>query len=49
MAVEGDTGGRHLIGANADAVVEVELGAAVAHDVDTPEALAAAGGRLPNP
>jgi CTP:molybdopterin cytidylyltransferase MocA len=30
-------------------VVEVELGAAVAHDVDTPEALAAAGGRLPNP
>ena len=46
MAVEGDTGGRHLIGANADAVVEVELGPEVALDVDTPEALAAVGGRL---
>ena len=43
-AVAGDTGGRHLIGANADAVAEVELGPAVATDVDTPEALAAAGG-----
>jgi molybdenum cofactor cytidylyltransferase len=45
--VQGDTGGRHLIGANPEAVVEVELGPAVAIDVDTPEALAAAGGRLP--
>jgi molybdenum cofactor cytidylyltransferase len=45
--IQGDTGGRHLIGQNADAVVEVELGPAVALDVDTPEALAAAGGRLP--
>jgi len=42
--VAGDTGGRHLIGANADAVAEVEIGPAVALDVDTPEALAAAGG-----
>ncbi len=47
LAVEGDTGGRHLIGANRDAVVEVEVGPAVAIDVDTPEGLAAAGGELP--
>ena len=46
-AVQGDTGGRHLIGQNADSVVEVELGAPVALDVDTPEALAAIGGMLP--
>jgi molybdenum cofactor cytidylyltransferase len=46
-AVQGDTGGRHLIGAHPDAVVEVEVGPAVATDVDTPEALAAAGGALP--
>ena len=44
--VAGDTGGRHLIGANADAVAEVEIGPAVALDVDTPEALAAAGGEI---
>ncbi len=43
-AVAGDTGGRHLIGENADAVAEVEIGPAVALDVDTPEALAAIGG-----
>jgi molybdenum cofactor cytidylyltransferase len=47
MAVHGDTGGRHLIGENPDAVVEVELGRAVALDIDTPEALKAAGGLLP--
>ncbi len=47
MAVAGDTGGRHLIGANPDAVVEVESGAVVVADVDTPEDLAAIGGRLP--
>ena len=47
VAVQGDTGGRHLIGANPEAVVEVELGPAVALDIDTPEALAAAGGVLP--
>ncbi len=47
MAVQGDTGGRHLIGANPEAIVEVELGPAVALDIDTPEALAAAGGSLP--
>jgi molybdenum cofactor cytidylyltransferase len=46
-AVHGDTGGRHLIGENPDSVVEVEIGPPVALDVDTPEALAAIGGTLP--
>lgn len=43
-SVQGDTGGRHLIGANPDAVIEVEIGRAVTLDIDTPEELAAAGG-----
>jgi len=43
--VAGDTGGRHLIGQYPDAVAEVEIGAAVTLDVDTPEALAAVGGK----
>ena len=47
QAIEGDTGARHLIGAHADAVVEVEIGPEVALDLDTPEALRAAGGTLP--
>ncbi|MCX5578388.1 molybdopterin-binding/glycosyltransferase family 2 protein [Kaistia terrae] len=46
-AIEGDTGARHLIGAHADAVVEVEIGPEVALDLDTPEALRAMGGTLP--
>lgn len=46
-AVQGDTGGRHLIGENPEAVAEVEIGPPVALDVDTPEALAAIGGSLP--
>jgi molybdenum cofactor cytidylyltransferase len=46
-AVHGDTGGRHLIGANPDAVVEVELGPAAGRDIDTPEELEAAGGLPP--
>jgi molybdenum cofactor cytidylyltransferase len=45
MQVEGDTGGRALIEAHVDAVTDVELGAGVALDVDTPEALAAVGGK----
>ena len=48
-SIEGDTGGRQLIAANADAVAEVELGAAVGLDVDTPADLEAVGGRLPAP
>jgi molybdenum cofactor cytidylyltransferase len=45
-AVSGDSGGRRLIEAHSDAVTEIELGAAVSLDVDTPEALAAVGGIL---
>jgi molybdenum cofactor cytidylyltransferase len=45
-AVEGDVGGRHLLGLNAEAVVEVEMDQAVTLDLDTPEALEAAGGTL---
>jgi len=42
MAVKGDVGARHLIGANAEAVAEVEADQAALVDVDTPEALDAA-------
>src|SRR5262249_18795033 len=45
--IEGDAGGGDVIAANPDVVVEVELGAAVALDIDTPAELAAAGGVLP--
>ena len=44
MTLAGDTGARHVIGAHEDAVERVELGAAAGLDVDTPEAVAAAGG-----
>lgn len=43
-AVRGDRGGRDLIGAHADQVAFVEIGPEVARDVDTPEAMVAAGG-----
>lgn len=43
-AVSGDSGGRHLFEANPQSVIEVEMGAAVTRDVDTPAALAEAGG-----
>ena len=39
-AISGDTGARHIIGQNRDAVIEVEIGKAAALDVDTPEAYA---------
>lgn len=42
--IDGDVGARHLIGENAEAVIEVEVGPAAALDLDTPEALRAAGG-----
>jgi molybdenum cofactor cytidylyltransferase len=48
-AITGDTGGRQIIAGVPEAVVEVELGAAAAIDVDTPEALEAAGGLLGQP
>ena len=47
MRLTGDTGARHLIEAHADAVHWLEVGEAIAVDVDTPQALAAAGGELP--
>ena len=46
MAVTGDTGARHIIAHHEEAVERVEIGAAAAVDVDTPEALAEAGGVL---
>lgn len=45
-ATAGDIGGRHLITLHAGAVRAVEIGEAAAVDVDTVEALAAAGGLL---
>ncbi len=47
MAVEGDKGARDLIAAHAAEVIEVAAGEGVARDIDTPEALAAAGGQWP--
>jgi molybdenum cofactor cytidylyltransferase len=47
-AISGDVGARHLIGENSEAVVEIEAGPAVALDLDTPEAMRAAGGVLQN-
>ncbi|MBA4782453.1 MAG: NTP transferase domain-containing protein [Rhizobiales bacterium] len=44
--IRGDTGARHLIGANEAFVAEVEIGEAASLDLDTPEALRAAGGRI---
>jgi molybdenum cofactor cytidylyltransferase len=45
--ISGDTGARGLIGDHARDVIAVELGEAAAFDLDTPEALSAAGGTLP--
>ena len=44
--LEGDTGARHLVEAGDVEVIDVEIGPAAAVDVDTPEALANAGGIL---
>jgi len=41
-----DTGARHLIAAYGDQVIEVEFGKAASADIDTPEALARAGGKF---
>jgi len=46
MQASGDAGGRHVIGEHSEDVAEVELGEAARLDVDTPEALQAAGGVL---
>ena len=44
--LEGDTGARHLVESEGPDVVDIEIGPAAAVDVDTPEALAKAGGIL---
>lgn len=44
--LEGDTGARHLVESAGADVVDVEIGAGAAVDVDTPEALEGAGGVL---
>lgn len=44
--LSGDVGAARIIAAHPDALTEVEIGAAASVDVDTPEALEAAGGRL---
>ena len=49
MTVTGDTGARHILALHEEAVERVEVGAAAGVDVDTPEALAAAGGTIAEP
>jgi molybdenum cofactor cytidylyltransferase len=44
--LEGDTGARHLIESEGIDVIDIEIGAGAAVDVDTPEALETAGGVL---
>ncbi|MBC8128894.1 MAG: NTP transferase domain-containing protein [Rhizobiaceae bacterium] len=46
LALSGDVGARAILAAHRQHVVEIEIGDAAAIDVDTPEALAAAGGRF---
>ncbi len=46
MDLEGDVGARKLIAGSGLAIIEVEVGGAALHDVDTVEALLAAGGNL---
>jgi molybdenum cofactor cytidylyltransferase len=46
MSVAGDAGARHILGRHEEAVERVEIGAAAGLDVDTPEAVANAGGVL---
>ncbi|MEC5324780.1 MULTISPECIES: molybdopterin-binding/glycosyltransferase family 2 protein [unclassified Aurantimonas] len=46
MALSGDVGAQGVIADHPDAVVEVEIGAAASVDVDTQEAVHAAGGRV---
>jgi molybdenum cofactor cytidylyltransferase len=45
-ALSGDTGARHIVESGEAEVVDVEIGAAAFLDVDTPEAMQAAGGVL---
>ncbi|MEP4769475.1 MAG: molybdopterin-binding/glycosyltransferase family 2 protein [Roseibium sp.] len=47
-SLSGDIGARHLIAENPGFVAEVEIGPAARLDLDTPEALRAAGGSFPD-
>lgn len=47
--LEGDVGARDLIKASGLQIIDVELGSAALMDVDTPDAIARAGGILANP
>jgi len=46
MRLEGDVGARHIIESSGLAVIDVDIGDAAHLDVDTPEAVIAAGGVL---
>lgn len=46
MALEGDVGARHVIETCGLPIIDVEIGSAAHVDVDTPDAVAAAGGLL---
>lgn len=46
MRLEGDVGARHIIETSGLPVIDVDIGAAAHLDVDTPEAVVAAGGTL---
>ena len=46
MRLEGDVGARHIIETSGLPVVDIEIGEAAHLDVDTPEAVVAAGGVL---
>ncbi|WP_442880024.1 nucleotidyltransferase family protein [Aurantimonas sp. A2-1-M11] len=45
-AITGDVGAQSLIAAHPGALVSVEIGSAASVDVDTPEAMRAAGGAI---
>ena len=45
-ALQGDTGARHIVESDATEAIDVEMGEAASLDVDTPEAMASAGGVL---
>ena len=46
LKLQGDIGARHIIETSGLAVIDIEIGAAAHLDVDTPEAVIAAGGIL---
>jgi molybdenum cofactor cytidylyltransferase len=46
LKLEGDTGARHIVEAQGNPVIDVEIGAGASVDVDTPEAMELAGGVL---